>query len=39
MDLAKLEDDMYDRTKDLFDAREISMEKDEDLYLKIKSID
>ena len=39
IDLAKLEDNMYDRTKALFDAREISLEKDEDLYSKIKSID
>jgi len=39
IDLAKLENDMYDRTKALFDAREISLEKDEDLYSKIKSID
>jgi len=38
-DFARLEQVMYDRTEALFDARECSLEKDEDLYSRIKSID
>lgn len=38
-DFARLEHVMYDRTAALFDAREISLEKDNNLYLKLKSLE
>lgn len=38
-DFAKLEYVMYDRTAALFDAREVSLDEDQNLYKKFKSLE
>ena len=39
LDLARLEHVMYERTSALFDAREVSLDEDENLYKKFKSLE
>jgi len=39
LDFARLEHVMYERTSALFDAREVSLDEDKNLYKKLKSLE